>query len=151
MLTTLKHHNIYNPSSHISQLPRVHQLTPSQRPLDTFPVKTFLQTKTKTRQPTTISSTPINTPLLNMNYIFDKDGKKLPLDVLLTKRDTRDIWKKALNNELGRLADGYETIEGTNKLKFIHKKDIPADRKVTYSNFVCDIRPHKEELYRVRI
>ena len=29
------------------------------------------------------------------------------------------------------------------------KKDIPIGRKITYSNFVCDLRPLKQEIYCV--
>ncbi len=36
-------------------------------------------------------------------------------------------------------------------MNFIHKSNIPLDRKITYANFVCDLRPFKTELYRVRM
>ena len=34
---------------------------------------------------------------------------------------------------------------------FMHKSKIPHDRKVTYSNFVCDYHPLKTEPFRVRM
>ena len=36
-------------------------------------------------------------------------------------------------------------------MDFIHHSDVPATRKVTYANFVCDHRPLKAEKYRVRM
>ena len=73
------------------------------------------------------------------------------MEKLLTKKDSKDSWKKALNNELCRLANGYENITGTKTIKFTHKKDIFLDRKVTYSNFECDVRPHKKKAYIVKM
>lgn len=107
------------------------------------PVQAFLH-----RTPAHFSTGP---PPNAINHIYDVNGKKLPLDKLLMQASTKDIWTKALNNELGRLANGYKKIIGTQTLKFIPKRDIPPNRKITYSNFVCDIRPHKKELYRVRM
>ena len=35
---------------------------------------------------------------------------------------------------------------------FLTKKDkIPKDRKITYENFICNIRPQKSETHRVRL
>ena len=35
---------------------------------------------------------------------------------------------------------------------FFTKKDkIPKDRKITYANFICNIRPKKSETHRVRL
>ena len=42
-------------------------------------------------------------------------------------------------------------IEGTDTMTFIPKHVIPKDRKVTYSNFVCDYQPLKSERFRVRM
>jgi hypothetical protein len=44
-----------------------------------------------------------------------------------------------------------ERIEGTGTLHFIKKFQVPKDRKATYANFVCNIRPQKTERHRVRM
>ena len=36
-------------------------------------------------------------------------------------------------------------------MKWIHKHDVPKNKKVTYANMVCDFKPLKEEQYRVRL
>ena len=56
--------------------------------------------------------------------------------------------------ELGRLAQGYQDILGTNTIKFVtHEeiKNIPTDRTVTYAQIVVDYRAHKDDPNRVRI
>ena len=62
-----------------------------------------------------------------------------------------EIWKKSLANEFGRLANGVGTRmpTGTNTIKFITRNQVPKDRKVTYGNMVCDIRPQKAETHQV--
>jgi hypothetical protein len=69
------------------------------------------------------------------------------------------IWERGLANEWGRLLEHglgrnrppSEKITGTGTLFFIHKAQVPQDRKVTYANFVCNIRPQKTETHRVRM
>ena len=58
----------------------------------------------------------------------------------------KEIWTESLANEFGRLAQGVRNrIEGTNKMYFIPKEEVPfATKKVTYPKFVYDIRPNKE-------
>ena len=43
-------------------------------------------------------------------------------------------------------------VKGTNTIKFIHEREVPANRKkdVTYGQFVCTIRPEKAEKERTR-
>ena len=54
--------------------------------------------------------------------------------------------------ELDRLAQGTKSgVEGTKTIRFIPRKAIPKDRKVTYLRIVVDIREHKEVKERVRI
>ena len=56
--------------------------------------------------------------------------------------------------ELGRLAQGYQDIPGTNTIKLMtHEeiKNIPSDRTVTYARIVVDYRAHKEDPNRVCI
>ena len=84
-----------------------------------------------------------------INHIFAED-KKLSIDNLL-QRPTKKTWKQGLDNELGRLADGYKNFKGTNTIAFIKKTDISNNKKVTYANMVCDYRPLKKEKFRVRL
>ena len=56
--------------------------------------------------------------------------------------------------ELGRLAQGYQDIPGTNTIKFMtHEeiKNIPSDKTVTYARIVVDYRASKDDPNRVRI
>ena len=62
------------------------------------------------------------------------------------------VWSRSLDNELGRLTQGFRNqVKGTDTMEFIPKQNVPQDRKVTYSNFVCDYRPLKSEPFRVRM
>jgi hypothetical protein len=54
--------------------------------------------------------------------------------------------------EFGRLTQGMPgMVEGTNTMFFIPHSAKPAERKATYSRFVCDYNPAKTEPFRVRI
>ena len=62
-------------------------------------------------------------------------------------------WRKSSSNEFGRLAQGVGgRIKGTETIFFVKREDIPQDRMqdVTYAQFVCNIRPEKEEKHRTR-
>ena len=65
----------------------------------------------------------------------------------------KDIWKKGLANDLGRLAKGIgqRMLTGTNTIYFCHPSTIPADRTVTYARLVSSLRLTKEEEHRVRV
>ena len=65
-----------------------------------------------------------------------------------------DIWKKSMCKELGNLSQGYGDTAGTNCIKWMtyeEIKKIPTDRVVTYTQIVCDERPHKSDPNKVRI
>ena len=85
-----------------------------------------------------------------MNHIFDKCGHKMSLDKLLSS-SSAEIWEQATSYELGRLAQGYSHIKGNDVLDFIPKSMVPHGKIVTYARMVCDIRPFKEEKFRVRL
>ena len=53
-------------------------------------------------------------------------------------------WSRAMENEIGRLFQGIRDIEGTYTCFFIHKYEVPQDRKVTYRRIVCNIRHQKK-------
>jgi hypothetical protein len=85
-------------------------------------------------------------------------GKQGSLTKLLLGSDGK-IWERSTANEWGRLlAHGIgkdrpqaEQIAGTGTLFFVNKSEIPAGRKVTYANFICNIRPQKSETHHVRM
>jgi hypothetical protein len=61
------------------------------------------------------------------------------------------LWTRGFGNECGRLFQGIRDIPGTDTCSFIKLKNIPKDRKITYSKIVCDYKPHKKEKERVRL
>jgi hypothetical protein len=85
-------------------------------------------------------------------------GKQASIKKLLAGPDAK-IWERGLANEWGRLLPhGIGTnrpitdrIAGTGTIFFIQKSQVPIDRKVTYANFINNIRPQKEETHRVRM
>lgn len=87
-----------------------------------------------------------------MCTMIDDKGIRQSLDMLLANPNTEPTWSPGVENELGRLAQGFDNrVDGTNTIYFIHRHEVPTDRKVSYSNFVCDYRPLKSEPYRVRM
>ena len=93
----------------------------------------------------------LSQPKFQANHIFDDNGVKQTIDKLLKGKDQK-IWWKALGNEFGRLAQGIgDRVISNDTLDFICKSEVPANKKVTYGNFVCDYRPLKSEPYRVRL
>ena len=84
-------------------------------------------------------------------HLYNKLGKKETINSLLAGPHSATWWT-ALANELGRLTKGvHGCVRATNTICFILRSDIPADRKITYANFICDHRPHKSEPYRIRL
>ena len=65
--------------------------------------------------------------------MFDTQGRKQSLDKLI-QGPMQQIWKKALTNELGRLAQGINDIKGNDVVDFISYKDIPQKN--------CDVRKY---------
>ena len=52
---------------------------------------------------------------------------------------------------MGRMAQGIRNVKGDNVLVFIPRHEVPANKKVTYGNMICDFRPLKLEKSRVRL
>ena len=88
--------------------------------------------------------------LFTTNHIYTNTGKKESLDALLNGINSK-IWKQSLSNESGRAAQGNNKVKGNGTLDFIQKHEVPVNKKVTYSNFICDFRPLKAEQYRVKL
>ena len=80
-------------------------------------------------------------------------GKMLNYRQLLKDPKYRAEWLTSAANEFGRLAQGIRDIKGTNTIHIIHKSEIPEERfkDVTYGNFVCTVRPEKDEKNRTRL
>lgn len=83
-----------------------------------------------------------------------KSGKMLNYRQLLRHPDYKKDWSLSSANEFGRLANGVgrRIKNPTNTIKFIRYEDIPKERRkdVTYGQFVCTVRPEKEEQNRTR-
>ena len=86
-----------------------------------------------------------------IHHIYTEDGKKETVDSLIEGSNSK-IWMRSLSNEWGRLAQGNQNnINGTDTIDFIFQHEVPKEKDVTYATFVCDYRPLKEEVYRIRI
>ena len=86
-----------------------------------------------------------------INHIYNNFGKKQGIDDLLNGPD-KETWKKAVSNELGRLTKGNDAgVNYTDTMRWIKKKEIPKNKKVTYANFTFDHRPLKSETHRCRL
>jgi len=61
-------------------------------------------------------------------------------------------WIIETADEVGRLAQGNSDtgIKGTDTMFFIHRSEIPKDRKPTYLRIVAADRPNKERTKRIR-
>ena len=75
----------------------------------------------------------------------------------LIKSSGAPRWILGMSKELGRLFQGYKSIdglhdtEGTQTCRFIHRKDMPADKKATYVRVVTMFREQKADPYRIRM
>lgn len=87
--------------------------------------------------------------------VMDKDtGQMLNYRALIRDPKYRKDWLLSAANEFGRLAQGVgNRIKGTNTIHFIKRNEVPADRfrDVTYGQFVCTVRPEKDEQNRTRL
>jgi hypothetical protein len=96
--------------------------------------------------------------IANLVTVPPTAGKQGSLKKLLQGADS-PIWTKSLATEWGRLLPHglgltrppLERVTGTGTIFFIKKSAVPQGRKVTYANFVCNIRPQKTETHRVRM
>ena len=89
----------------------------------------------------------INNVLLrnSINAVMQESGELLEYRQLIKGPDA-SIWKRSLANDIGRLAQGVGgCIEGTNTFEFVHWKDIPKHKIVTYARIVSGIWPQKED------
>ena len=57
----------------------------------------------------------------------------------LIKSNDKHLWAQGMCNELGRLSQGFGNVKGNNTLYFIHKSQVPRNKKVTCARIVCSI------------
>ena len=68
----------------------------------------------------------------------------------LSKSSDGNIWRHSNAEEIGRLAQGYGDIKGTNTIYFIPISAIPQGRKIAYLRPVSAWRPEKAKPHRIR-
>ena len=87
--------------------------------------------------------------------VLDKDtGLLLECRQLSANPKCREAWEVSSANEFGRLAQGVGgRVKGTNTIFFINKHEVPEGRfkDVTCVKFVCNERPQKKEVNRMRM
>jgi hypothetical protein len=68
----------------------------------------------------------------------------------LSKCSEGHIWHESNAEEIGRLAQGYKDIVGTNTIFFIRRRDIPKGRKSNYLHIVAAYHPKKDNPHHIR-
>jgi len=53
--------------------------------------------------------------------------------------------------EMGRLAQGFKDVKGSNTIFFIPRNKIPKNKKPVYMKINCNYRLEKQDPYRIRI
>ena len=72
------------------------------------------------------------------NHIYVEAGKRQTVNAFING-EQKDLWNQSINNELGRLAQGNNAgVRANDYIDFIHHRDVPNDRNITYANFVCN-------------
>ena len=116
-------------------------------------VKVRRQEKPKLRRLTRRIARAENEVMEAMAVMDATTGKLMNYRQLMQSPKHKEVWSRSSANEFGRLAQGVGgRVKGTNTITFIRKSDVPHDRRkdVTYGQFVCSIRPEKEEMHRTR-
>ena len=62
-----------------------------------------------------------------------------------------NTWGTALSKEIGRLATGIEDVAGNEAVTLTSNSLVPTNKKVAYTNMICDHRTFKKEKHRVRL
>jgi hypothetical protein len=116
-------------------------------------VKVRRHEKSKLRQLTRRIARAENEVMEAMAVMDATTGKLMNYRQLMQSPKHKEVWSRSSANEFGRLAQGVGgRVKGTNTITFIKKSDVPHDRQkdVTYGQFVCSIRPEKEEVHQTR-
>ena len=53
----------------------------------------------------------------------------------------------SVSNELGGLTGSIQDIVGRKEMSFVSESSVPQNKKVTYVNMVCGIRPKNDDVY----
>jgi hypothetical protein len=85
------------------------------------------------------------------NVINPVTGKEMEYSALMNDPHLQPLWTRGFGNKCRRLFQGIRDIPGTDTCFFTTPKNIPNDRKITYSNIVCGYTPYKKEKERVRL
>jgi hypothetical protein len=99
--------------------------------------------------------TPLAHPTTPVHYAlhgnaFNPDTGKLAEYWELSQCSEGSLWQESNCEEIGRLAQGYGAIKGTNTMFFIAASAIPKGRKATYLQVISALRPEKVNPRRVR-
>ena len=84
--------------------------------------------------------------VLRAGCIWDEELKKwMNLEDLLNHPNpkVRETWEKSSVGEYGNLFQGFMDTKGMDVIEFIHKSEVPANKKVTYPRTVVAYRPEK--------
>ncbi|CAJ1934140.1 unnamed protein product [Cylindrotheca closterium] len=135
------------------------QTAPRSKPMVLAPKRR----STRTTKPTYKKSVQANassfTPLTDPHYCLhgtaiNPDTGKVAEYPELLKSSAGHEWSDANDEEMGRMCTGLgpksHMPTGTQTLEFIHRRDIPKDKVVTYVRIVCADRPEKAQVHRVR-
>ena len=85
---------------------------------------------------------------------MDEHGNTLRYRQLITHPQYKKEWSISSANEFGWLAQGVGgRVKGTDTIMFIPHQAVPKDRwkDVTYTKFVCKLKPNKAEIHRTRL
>ena len=84
------------------------------------------------------------------NRIYEKSVKYQTVHLLINEK--KDLWTQIVSNELVRLSQVNDAgVKANGCVNFIHHQDVPNNRKVTYTNFLCDPGPLKSDHYRISL
>ena len=98
---------------------------------------------------TTPPSDPIIYAALHGNAFNPDTGELAEYKELSTSSDG-PLWQQANATEIHRLAQGTDSIPGTNTMFFIPVTALPQGCRATYLRIVCAHRPEKANPFRVR-
>ena len=63
----------------------------------------------------------------------------------------RQQWLTSGKNAFGHLFQSYGTTEGMDLFNWIHRAQVPHNKKVPYLHYTVDIRPEKSKIHQTRI
>ena len=97
-----------------------------------------------------------------MPVVDEEMGQSFKYRQLQKHPKYQKIWNTSYSNELVRLCPGVrkvtyvphnKCVRGADTFKVICYDDIPVNRQklITYTKVVCEVRPHKVDLYCTRI